>query len=78
MQISINKLSSAGEKYLRISCAKCSRRSVIAIKRALEAYGDLPLPIALEKCTFDCIASNPSDPCKGVLAAHEVPPQPGL
>lgn len=73
----LQKFYDAGDKYVHASCHKCRRNGSYYIKRALEAYGNLPVAKLIEGLTLGCerrIAANPLDPCVAVLVGLKDPP----
>ena len=60
-------LHEAGETHLLTSCPNCGREGTFLVKRLLEAYGNLELPVLLRGLTFGCekrIAARPNDLCE--------------
>ena len=60
-------LHEAGETHLLTSCPNCGREGTFLVKRLLEAYGNLELPVLLRGLTFGCekrIAARPNDFCE--------------
>ena len=61
------ELHEAGEAHLLTSCPNCGREGTYLVKRLLEAYGNLELPMLLIGLSFGCekrIASSPNDLCE--------------
>jgi hypothetical protein len=61
------ELHEAGEIHLLTSCPNCGREGTYYVKRLLEAYGNLELPVLLRGLTFGCekrIAARPNDLCE--------------
>ena len=60
-------LHEAGELHILTSCQNCGREGTFLVKRLLEAYGNLELPVLLRGLTFGCemrIAARPNDLCE--------------
>ena len=60
-------LHEAGELHILTSCPNCGREGTFLVKRLLEAYGNLKLPVLLRGLTFGCekrIAARPNDLCE--------------
>ena len=60
-------LHEAGETNLLTSFPNCGREGTFLVKRLLEAYGNLELPVLLRGLTFGCemrIAARPNDLCE--------------
>ena len=61
------ELHEAGETHLLTSCPNCGREGTYLVKRLLDAYGNLELPMLLRGLSFGCeklIVSRPNDTCE--------------